>query len=72
MAVFLKNILMKGFMEMTRYEVFELIWFGAIKLLIALLIFMAVGYVGSNDLKNLVGEEEYAEIVKRSEWRWGY
>ena len=53
---------------MTRYEVFELIWFGAIKLFIALLIFMAVGYVGSNDLKNIVGEEEYEEIVIRSEW----
>lgn len=57
---------------MTRYEMFELVWFGAIKLFIALLIFMAFGYVGSNDLKNLVGEEEYAEIVKRSGWRWGY
>lgn len=57
---------------MTRYEMFELVWFGAIKLFIALLIFMAFGYVGSNDLKNLVGEEEYAEIVKRSERRWGY
>ena len=53
---------------MTRYEVFELIWFGAIKLFIALLIFMAFGYVGSNDLKNIVGEEEYEEIVIRSEW----
>lgn len=57
---------------MTRYEVFELIWFGAIKLFIALLIFMAVGYVGSNDLKNIVGEEEYEEILKGSEWRWGH
>lgn len=72
MAVFLKNILMKGFMEMTRYEVFELIWFGAIKLFIALLIFMTVGYVGSNDLKNLVGEEEYAQIVKENTWSWGH
>lgn len=59
---------MKGFMEMTRYEVFELIWFGAIKLFIALLIFMAVGYVGSNDLKNIVGEEKFAEIIKDNEW----
>lgn len=51
---------------MTRYEMFELVWFGAIKLFIALLIFMAFGYVGSNDLKILVGEEEYAEILKGS------
>ena len=53
---------------MTNYEIFLKIWLGAIGLFIALLLFVAVGRVGSNDLKNLVGEEEYEEIVIRSEW----
>lgn len=57
---------------MTKYEIFERIWLGAIILFIGLLMFLMVGRVGSNDLKNILGEEEYAEILKGSEWRWGY
>lgn len=53
---------------MTNYEIFKIVWLGAIGLFIALLLFVAVGRVGSNDLKNLVGEEKFAEIIKDNEW----
>lgn len=57
---------------MTNYEKFKVVWLGSIVLFITLLILLGIGKVGSNDLKNLVGEEEYAQIVKENTWSWGH
>lgn len=55
---------------MTNYEKFEMIWLCSIFLFITLLILVGIGRVGSNDLRNLVGEERFAEIIKGNEWRY--
>lgn len=44
---------------MTKYEIFEMLWLCSIVLFITLFILIGIGRVGHNDLRNILGDDDY-------------